>query len=278
MDWLAAIGDSFLTTLPWFVGFALGYAVLTRLCPCNSGMFWGQDRAGIVTDVLYWFAMPVIARVLKTWVLAVGLSISFAGGEPGFTAIRSSSLWMQCAAILVLQDVMLYWIHRAFHTRAGWSFHAVHHSPRLLDWAAAARTHIVNYLFSFILVDIIVLLLGFRVEALIALTPLNLLYASMVHANLNWTFGPLRYVFASPVFHRWHHVSEGEGIDKNFASTFPVLDLIFGTFYMPPGIVPEHFGNGDLEYPEDFWGQTMAPFVRREKASEIPDTSAREAA
>jgi hypothetical protein len=84
----------------------------------------------------------------------------------------------------------------------------------------------------------------------------------MVHANLNWTFGPLKYVFASPVFHRWHHTLEDEGLDKNFAPTFPVLDLIFGTFYMPPGKLPARFGVHDTEFPEGFLGQFVYPFRR----------------
>ena len=44
----------------------------------------------------------------------------------------------------------------------------------------------------------------------------------------------------SPVFHRWHHAVAPQ--DKNFASTFPVWDLMFGTFYMPQGQVPQEYG------------------------------------
>jgi WD40 repeat protein len=88
-------------------------------------------------------------------------------------------------------------------------------------------------------------------------------HSTMVHANLNWTFGPLRYVFASPVFHRWHHTTLREGLNKNFASTFPFLDVIFGTFYMPLGKLPAEFGNGEAGFPEDFWGQFIQPFARK---------------
>src|SRR5438046_1838793 len=41
------------------------------------------------------------------------------------------------------------------------------------------------------------------------------LYAIALHANVRWTFGPLRYVIASPTVHRWHHTSEDAGLDKN---------------------------------------------------------------
>ena len=97
---------------------------------------------------------------------------------------------------------------------------------------------------------------------MVVLAPFNLVYSAMVHANLNWTFGPLRYVLASPVFHRWHHTSEEEGLDKNFASTFPFLDLLFGTFYMPAGRRPEVYGTNDKAVPIGFVGQTVYPFKK----------------
>jgi sterol desaturase/sphingolipid hydroxylase (fatty acid hydroxylase superfamily) len=102
--------------------------------------------------------------------------------------------------------------------------------------------------------------MGFSPAAVIALSPFNLVYSAMVHANLNWTFGPLRHVFASPVFHRWHHTTAPEARDKNFAATFPVLDVIFGTFYMPARRRPEKFGIGESDFPEGFWGQMLFPF------------------
>jgi sterol desaturase/sphingolipid hydroxylase (fatty acid hydroxylase superfamily) len=177
---------------------------------------------------------------------------------------------------LAIQDFLLYWIHRGFHLRIGWPFHSVHHSPRVLDWLSASRFHLVNHLLSFVLADIIVLLLGFSFETLLAMVPFNLVYSTMVHANLNWTFGPLRYLFASPVFHRWHH-SEEVGSSKNFASTFPLLDLIFGTFHMPAGKLPESFGNGEDDFPEDFWGQLVYPFIpKRASATPTPLAEAAE--
>ena len=38
-----------------------------------------------------------------------------------------------------------------------------------------------------------------------AYAPFLTFYAIFVHASVNWDFGPLRYVVATPVFHRWHH-------------------------------------------------------------------------
>jgi sterol desaturase/sphingolipid hydroxylase (fatty acid hydroxylase superfamily) len=81
-----------------------------------------------------------------------------------------------------------------------------------------------------------------------------------VHANLKWTLGPFRYVIAGPVFHRWHHTRAEQGGEKNFASTFPALDLIFGTFYMPKQTLPEAYGVADKAFPPGFGAQMIYPF------------------
>jgi sterol desaturase/sphingolipid hydroxylase (fatty acid hydroxylase superfamily) len=232
-------------------------------------MYWWKRPEEAATDLLYWFVTPLGVRLVRTLLLAAGVAWVFGGEAVGWGAVRGLPLWQQCLCILVLQDFLQYWVHRAFHTPAWWRFHAVHHSPTALDWSAAARFHLVNHLLSFTLADVVVLLIGFSPVALLVLTPFNTLYAAMVHANLDWTFGPLRYVFASPVFHRWHHTAEGEGSQRNFAPTFPFLDLMFGTFHMPVGKLPEEFGNGEPGFPEAFWGQFLYPFRKRPAQLEV---------
>jgi sterol desaturase/sphingolipid hydroxylase (fatty acid hydroxylase superfamily) len=59
--------------------------------------------------------------------------------------------------------------------------------------------------------------------------------AIFIHANVSWGFGKLGVLVASPKFHRWHHTSEDEGLDKNFAGLLPVFDIVFGTYCMPAG-------------------------------------------
>jgi sterol desaturase/sphingolipid hydroxylase (fatty acid hydroxylase superfamily) len=262
MDWMVTIGDSCLETLIWLLALAVGFAILVRLMPCNRGLYWWKDLRAAGTDLLYWFVVPLFVRVCRPLLLAAGIAL-LGGGSPGFLFIKDLPLWQQCLAILLIQDVLLYWIHRIFHTRLGWHFHSIHHSPQVLDFLSAARFHFVNNLLAFTLADVVVLLLGFAPAGLIALAPFNILYSSMVHANLSWTFGPLRHVFASPVFHRWHHTVQSEAMDKNFAPTFPFLDVLFGTFYMPSGQLPQHFGNGEHDFPEDFWGQLLYPFRKK---------------
>ena len=105
-----------------------------------------------------------------------------------------------------------------------------------------------------------VLLLGYNPTVTLSTAPLLTLYAVFLHANVNWDFGPLRTVLATPVFHRWHHSKDREAWDKNFAGLFPIWDLLFGTYYMPKGRWPENFGICE-PMPSHFLGQLWSPFA-----------------
>jgi sterol desaturase/sphingolipid hydroxylase (fatty acid hydroxylase superfamily) len=273
MEWLEQIPAMWWRYGLWFAGLGAAFGVLVRLMPCNPGVYWWKNLRAACTDLVYWFVVPLFLQLARVRMLSFGVGLFFvsmpANLLPG-PPLSLGQLVLQCVGILLIQEVMLYWIHRAFHTRTAWKFHAVHHSPAEVDWTTTARFHPVNHLLAFGLVDIAVLLMGFSPQALAILVPFNVIYSSMVHANLNWTFGSLRYVFASPVFHRWHHTTEAEGLNKNFASTFPVLDVFFGTFYMPAGKLPQQFGNGEPDYPEGFWGQFFHPFRGKQAAPPPP--------
>ncbi|HEY6843585.1 MAG TPA: sterol desaturase family protein, partial [Thermoanaerobaculia bacterium] len=141
-----------------------------------------------------------------------------------------------------------------------WRFHAIHHSSESLDWLAAARVHPVNEALGRILQLVPMFLLGFDPRVVAAAVPLLTFYAVFLHANVPWDFGPLRYVIATPRFHRWHHTSESEGLDKNFAGLFPWIDVLFGTFYMPDR-QPQTFGVKD-SVPAGFLAQLAYPFRR----------------
>ena len=80
---------------------------------------------------------------------------------------------------------------------------------------------------------------------------------------MTWDFGPLRCLIASPAFHRWHHTSEDEGLDRNFAGLFPWMDLLFGTFYLPSGKQPSRFGVSGQNVPSTFVGQMLYPLRRK---------------
>ena len=102
------------------------------------------------------------------------------------------------------------------------------------------------------------------------------IHATWAHCNFRPTIKWLEPYLVLPRFHHWHHTSQKESIDKNFAIHFPWIDRIFGTYYFPKDEWPETYGLHNEKMPAGFWGQTFYPFTRRKAASAArnPATSA----
>ena len=194
--------------------------------------------------------------------LLLGRELDAKNLAAGYGPVVALPAWLQVVLIVVLGDFIGYWVHRAFHSRRLWKFHAVHHSSKDLDWLSSLRLHPVNDIVSRICQAVPFVLLGFSPLVVAAYLPFLTFYAILLHANVSWTYGPLRQVFASPTFHRWHHANEEEALDKNFAGLFPEFDRLFGTLYLPDGLRPTTFGVRGNPVPEHFWGQLTYPFRR----------------
>lgn len=253
----------------WFLGFAILFGLLSVFMPCNQDAGFFRHPRALMTDVLYWFLGPVILRFVRVGLLTLGVAFILQLDaerlglflKEGYGPLAAMPLWLQCLLILFLSDVYLYWVHRLFHRNHFWRYHAIHHSPKDLQWTAAARFHPVNLIAGFMLAEVALMLMGFSPLAFVILAPFNTFYSAMVHANLNWTFGPFKAILASPVFHRWHHTHSDQGGNMNFAPTFSFLDVWFGTYYMPEDRLPEIYGTDDDDVPEEFFAQLIYPWL-----------------
>lgn len=275
--------------MPSLAGIIIGFIVLgivfysiERLFPAVRGQV--IRRKGFSVDVLYWLFTPLVTKGLTRAATLIGVvAIALLMGHQigpelgptvaaGFGPVAAQPLWLIALEMLVLGDFIGYWTHRAFHGRLLWKFHAVHHCSEELDWLSAVRLHPVNDVLSRLAQVVVLMLLGFPLTALAAYVPFLTVYAILLHANVSWDFGPLRRVIASPRFHRWHHTSQEEGRDRNFAGFFPMWDVLFGTYYMPAGKQPERFGVADGDVPQTFVGQMLYPFrIRRVRAAAKPE-------
>lgn len=65
---------------------------------------------------------------------------------------------------------------------------------------------------------------------------------------------------ATPRYQHWHHAIEKAAIDKNFAIHFPILDMLFGTFYLPSNQWPQAYGINGHPVPSGYWRQFWYPF------------------
>jgi sterol desaturase/sphingolipid hydroxylase (fatty acid hydroxylase superfamily) len=266
----AQIGQTVLGFLPSIVACAIVFSVLT-LFPsqaCNPGRVWWRNP-GLFTDICYIAIVPFIAPYMRMSLMIGGATL-LSGVistrdivdyfEHGRGPLGGLPFWAQAAVYLVASDFLLYWTHRIFHSATMWRFHAIHHSAEEVDWTTAYRFHPVNLWLGAFLVTAIMLYLGVSPAVLLFLVPFDTAMAAFVHANLNWTLGPLKYVMATPVFHRWHHTMPELGGNSNFGSSFAIWDVLFGTFRMPVGELPEHYGVDEAGYPQDFLGQIAQPF------------------
>lgn len=226
-------------------------------------------HSGMVPDVLYWLVAPQLLYAPQTvWLFSVlvdaGLySVDDLGNVvDGAIPVRVLPVLIQALVILLIMDLIQYWIHRLSHAPVFWKFHAIHHSATHVDWLTSTRFHPVDTLVRSYCVYLLVAALGFAPEAWLLLVPFNTLYSPLVHANLDWDYAPFRYLLVSPVFHRWHHTHADEGGNANFAPTFPFIDLVFGTYYEPKGIRPAVFGAPhDTVSNTNILSQVMYPFT-----------------
>lgn len=233
-------------------------------------------REGMLTDALYWFLGGPLLYGWAGHMIFYGLAYAamFLGIytlenvnniNEGLPPVSTWPVLVQAFVMLLATDLIQYWMHRMFHTMKFWRWHAIHHSPTHVDWLTSARFHPVNIIIYSTFVNTLVYMAGFSPEAFAILVPFNIIYSPLVHANVNWSYGPFRYFLASPNFHRWHHTYIEEGGNKNFAPTFPFIDMLFGTYYDPQGKRPEVFGIPGNPVSDDIFDQLIYPFRRKKK-------------
>lgn len=253
--------------LDWFlmslILYSAVYVPLERLWPLHPEQ--PIFRRGWLTDLTYFMFSGLLVQVTSLLTMHPAMALFGWARHPAVTQpIASLSLLVQVPLILIVADLTQYWVHRAFHTvPALWKFHAVHHSTTAMDWLAGSRLHLIDAIVTRGTSYIPIYVLGFSEPAIAAYVVIVVIQATFIHANVRWTFGPLRWLVATPAFHHWHHSAQAEAIDKNFAVHLPVWDWLFGTCHLP-NRWPEGYGlAGGDDVPEGWGRQFVFPFRRR---------------
>jgi sterol desaturase/sphingolipid hydroxylase (fatty acid hydroxylase superfamily) len=260
-DWGIFFGVDFFAVN--MVATGLMFAPIERMFPHNAKqrLFRIEWRE----DLFYYLLSSMLVQLITFLALAPSNYIMSRTGN--FADARASVAglpWLvQFAAAMILTDLMQYWFHRLFHRIPFlWGFHAVHHSAKAMDWLAGARMHFVEIILLRGVTSLPLLTFGFAPSVLQAYIGLVYVYASLVHANLGGDLNRLGRWVVVPRFHHWHHAIEAEGVDKNFAIHFPILDRIFGTYYFPDNEWPTGYGVPE-DVPKGYFRQMKYPFVRK---------------
>lgn len=260
-DWGIFFGVDFFAVN--MIATGLMFAPIERLFPKHRDqrLFRTEWRE----DLFYYLVSSMLVQLISFLALSPSTFIMAKTGS--LAAVRAAIAgqpWvLQFAEVMILTDLAQYWFHRAFHrVEFLWGFHAVHHSAKAMDWLAGARMHFFEIILLRGLTSLPLLTFGFSPSVMQAYVALVYVYASLVHANLRGNFETLGRLVVTPRFHHWHHAIEAEGVDKNFAIHFPMLDRLFGTYHFPKGRWPEGYGVPE-QVPGGYRAQFLYPFRRQ---------------
>ncbi len=252
--------------LDWFILDLLGstvvFLVIEKLFPLyrNQSVF----RSEWQTDLKY-FAVNhfLVGLILLTVNFAIHHAFDWLVNHDFQLAIQTIWFLPQLLLCVLVADLAQYWTHRAYHEiPLLWKFHAVHHSAKTMDWLAGSRQHVLEIVATRVLVLAPLFVLGFSEGVINAYILIVGFQAVFNHANVHLPWGPLKYLIVTPDFHHWHHASDDEAIDRNYAAHYAFLDHLFGTAVKVPAhkTFPAKYGVVGDYMPDGWRAQQAFPF------------------
>jgi lathosterol oxidase len=223
----------------------------------------GVFRNEWLLDLGYFVSTHLPIQITEFFVLLPATQLVKVLPVTGLKAAIAGLPWVvQLLLGILVADLAEYWIHRALHQIPWlWRIHAIHHSCKSLDWIAGSRSHVFD--------DIVVrggilvpMALCFSQNIIVAYLIFVTVHATWTHANFGPTAKWAEELLVQPRYHHWHHTSQKEAIDRNFAIHFPWIDRIFGTYYLPKdGGWPKSYGIEGEQPPPNFFAQLVWPFT-----------------
>lgn len=181
--------------------------------------------------------------------------------------IQSWPKWAQLLTLLVVADFIQWNVHRVFHqVPMLWKFHQVHHSVKEMGFAAHLRFHWMESILYKTVQYIPLAMIGFGIEDFFIIHIFTTAIGHLNHANINISYGPLKYILNNPKMHIWHHAKTlpdgANGV--NYGITLSIWDYVFKTNYIPTNGEDITLGFKDDErFPKEFEGQMLYPFIKK---------------
>jgi sterol desaturase/sphingolipid hydroxylase (fatty acid hydroxylase superfamily) len=248
----------------WLAILAAIFVPLERLFAAHPQQVF---RKQIVTDLGYYFLSGLLTAVLLSFPVALlALLVRHLVPEDFRQFMTVQPLWTKAVFGFVAGEVGYYWGHRLSHEIPFlWKFHSIHHSAEQIDFLVNTRAHPIDMVFGRFCGLIPIYLLGLsgpggtkESQVAVIVTLIGTVWGFFIHANLWWRFGTLEWLISTPAFHHWHHTRSP--VNRNYASTLPWLDRIFGTYHLP-GEFPTSYGI-KAKMPDALVDQLFYPLER----------------
>ena len=180
---------------------------------------------------IFFISIYLLLGLLVTITL-YGLIQQWIPGRPTVQTLPSALLLI---AYLFVMDFIFYWYHRAEHAYAPlWAVHELHHADSDLNVTSSMRTYFLEYPLQFFIIAIpTTYLITIDSSLLLPLLVITTTWLFFTHTNVRLHLGFLSKYICGPQVHRIHHSNQKIHEDKNFAQFFPIIDVVFGTYYEP---------------------------------------------
>ena len=260
-----AHGWNLATAFAWMAGIRMAVLLLVEfLFPAKPE--WKMTRSSFWRDLKYMAVNGGVTGLLK---LGLGvLAIDMSRWNTGI--ITNSSVLVEFVALCLVFEFFQYWYHRLSHEGSGrwgawlWKVHLPHHLPDKVYLLMHPVGHPLNLVISLALVQLPMVLLGARPEAIFLFNAVMGLQGLLSHYNVDIKAGPLNYIVVGTELHRYHHSADIHEA-KNYGVMTPFWDIVFGTFEYHPDRLPKALGVQDPEQypPSTAIGRVLAlPFKR----------------
>ncbi len=226
---------------------------------------WRPPASEIKTDLLFLTAVQMAFPPLVSFIFVYALIDPVRSLHLGVTKVwpHSWPVWAQAVLMVLVVDLLRYWLHRAAHeTPLLWKLHSVHHSVEQLYWLNTVRFHPVEKALQMMLDSLPFVAMG--VDPVV-LSLYYIAYSSngfFQHCNIRLRYGFLNYIVGSAETHRWHHSRDPKESNANYGNTVLIWDVLFGTWYLPKDREVGELGLLDPSYPKSFLSLMRAPFSR----------------
>ena len=263
--------------VPWYTNYFWGLIIISLSVWVLEIIFpWRKEQSIFRKD--FWldgfymfFNFFIFAIVIEGVYKCLGLLFSDFGITIKSLAIIDMSsipLWCQLLIFFIFKDFVQWFTHVMLHRfNFLWRFHKVHHSVKEMGFAAHLRYHWMENIFYKPLKLLVVMLLGgFEPQQAFIVHFVSIAIGHLNHANVKFSYGPLKFIFNNPVMHLYHHaftLPEARKKGVNFGISLSLWDYIFKTNYIPETGGKIKLGyDDDKKMPKSFFRQILYGFKK----------------